>query len=120
MAFSESRRPEFEKRAAELVSAAYSAAFMSAMERLPQHGKKAVELLERFAALYGETPLEGSMIDPGMELWREYWQWTGKHMIRTDEGWEEGTVKPELVKLAKDEGEPLDSYILEEINAPAA
>lgn len=75
-----------------------------------------VSLLERFVDLYGEVPLEGSMIDPDLQpllqLWHDYYEWTGDHMILTDEGWEPGEAKQSYV----DAGDA--DAILDELNAP--
>lgn len=74
---------------------------------------EATKLLDRFVRLYGESPLVGSMIEPGMKLWRDYYEYTGEHMILTDEGWEPGSVKKSYI----DEFGP--EAILDEVNAPS-
>lgn len=110
VAFPKSKRSEFEKQAAQLMGAAHRDAFMAAMQRLPEHAKKAVELLDKFVEVYGETPLGGSMIEPGLKLWRDYYEWTGDHMVLTEEGWER----------AKDiEASDEEIEIFDEVNAPA-
>jgi len=40
------------------------------------------DLLDRFVELYGEVPLQGSMQKPGMQLWRDYYEWTGELIPR--------------------------------------
>lgn len=72
--------------------------------------RKVADLLERFSELYGETQLSGSMIKPGHNLWREYHEYSGDHLILTDEGWEPGESK---VQYLHDGGE-----IYDEANAP--
>ena len=72
----------------------------------------AENLLDRFVELYGETPLAGAMIEPGMRLWRDYYLWTGDHMILSDEGWEPGEVKAGYLE------EYGPDSILDEVNAP--
>lgn len=76
-------------------------------------------LLDRFVAVYGEVPLEGEMIAPGLKLWHDYYEWSGDHMILTDEGWETGEAKQSYVDLAKDEGQVLSDFILDEVNTPS-
>lgn len=65
----------------------------------------AEDLLKRVARNMEEAPA----FDP--EWWRDYYLFTGEHMILTDEGWEPGDCKESLME---DEAE-----ILDEINAPA-
>jgi hypothetical protein len=97
--------------ASKLTDNAYRLGFRSGIARV--HGKRVSDLLEKFVDLYGEVPLEGSMIGPGLTLWREYYEFIGEHMILTDEGWESGEMKQSY----------LDEYgpksILNEVNAPA-
>lgn len=76
--------------------------------------KAALDLLGRFAELYGEVPLLGSMVDQGRKLWRDFYEYTGDHMILTDEGWEPGEVKQSYI----DEVGP--EAIQDEVNAPSA
>lgn len=76
--------------------------------------KAALDLLDRFAELYGEVPLVGSMIKPGRKLWRDFYEHTGDHMILTDDGWEPGEVK----QLYIDEVGP--EAIQDEVNTPSA
>jgi hypothetical protein len=78
---------------------------------------RAENLLDRFAEVYGEVPLEGAMIAPGNELWRDYYEWTGDHMILTDEGWEPGELKQEFIDSLEGD-ETIDDIILDEVNAP--
>ena len=79
------------------------------------HSCAAMELLERFVNLYGETPLEGSMIPEGLKLWRDYWIYSGQHMILTDEGWEPGEALESYVD-SLDEGEKIGAVIHDEVN----
>ena len=79
------------------------------------HSCAAQELLERFVDLYGETPLQGSMIEPGLKLWRDYWIYSGQHMILTDEGWEPGECLASYIE-SLDEGQPISDVIREEVN----
>src|SRR5689334_20267287 len=93
------QKAELAKRAAELVESAYRHGWAAGIKRMegvfPSNPDKItpMSLLERFVDLYGETPLAGSMIEPGRKLWRDYYEFTGNHMILTDEGWEDGEVK---------------------------
>jgi len=75
------------------------------------------DLLDRFVDLYGEVLLEGSMIEPGMKLWRDYHEWSGEHMILTEEGWESGSGKAAYIDMLKP-GEKISDVILDEVNAP--
>src|SRR6266702_2725974 len=115
-----SRKQEFADRAAELAKAAYSAGWTAGIKR--REGVVLTEkvtpmgLLERFVELYGEVPLEGSMIGPGLNLWRDYYEFTGDHMILTEEGWELGKIKQSYAEMAKIEGLPVSDYILDEVN----
>jgi hypothetical protein len=77
------------------------------------------DLLDRFVEVYGEVPLRGSMIEPGLRLWRDYYEWTGDHMFLTDEGWEPGEVKQSYLDHLEP-GEPASSVILDEVNASDA
>lgn len=79
------------------------------------HSCAATELLERFVDLYGEVPLAGSMIDSGMTLWRDYWRYSGQHMILSDEGWESGDTLDSYFEML-DEGESITNLIHDEIN----
>lgn len=78
----------------------------------------AEDILERFVYLYGEVSLEGSMIQPGLKLWKDYYEYSGSHMILTDEGGESGDSKPSYVELADGEGQLLSDFILDEVNSP--
>jgi hypothetical protein len=115
-------REELAKRAANLVHAAYSAGWAGGIRRMEGEVLKPKttpsSLLDRFVEVYGEVPLRGSMIGPGVKLWRDYYEWTGEHMILTDEGWEPGEVKQSYVDMAEAEGLPLSSFIQDEVNAP--
>jgi hypothetical protein len=73
-------------------------------------------LLERFVDLYGETPLEGSMIAPGLVLWRDYWKYSGQHMILTDDGWEPADIALPIYAENLDDGEDLSDVIQDEVN----
>jgi len=75
-------------------------------------------LLERFVELYCDAPISGSMARRGLKLWRDYYEWTGEHMILTDESWEPGEVKQSYVEMAEAEGLPMSSFIQDEVNAP--
>lgn len=80
------------------------------------HSCAAMELLERFVDLYGETPLQGSMVDPGMKLWRDYWMYTGEHMVLSDEGWEPADDVLESYADSLDEGQTLSDVLRDEVN----
>lgn len=75
-------------------------------------------LLERFVDLYGEIPLQGLMIKPCLALWHDYYEFSGSHMILTDEGWETGESKQSYVEMAKEHSQSLCDFILDEVNAP--
>lgn len=77
-----------------------------------------LSLLQRFADMYGDVPLSGEMSDIGMKLWRDYYEFMGIHVIRTDEGWESGEAKEHYVQLCKKEGTRVEDCILDEVNAP--
>jgi hypothetical protein len=68
----------------------------------------AEDLLERFVDLYGEIPVSGSSIKTARKLWRDYWEYSGEHMIMLDEGW----------ISAIDRGMYTPEEILDEVNAP--
>jgi hypothetical protein len=68
----------------------------------------AEELLERLVDLYGEIPVSGHSIKEARKLWRDYWEYSGEHMIMLDEGW--------ISAAEKDMYDPEE--ILDEINAP--
>lgn len=80
------------------------------------HNCAATELLEGFVDLYGEVGLRGSMIEPGMKLWREYWIYSGQHMILTDEGWENADDTLESYMESLDEGQPVSDVVHDEVN----
>ena len=80
--------------------------------------KTATALLDRFVELYGEVPLEGTMIGTGLKLWRDFYEWTGDHMILTDDGWEPGEAKEIYEQMAADEELPISTLIHDEVNAP--
>jgi hypothetical protein len=117
------QREELAKRAANLVHAAFSAGWAGGIRRMEGEVLKPKttpsSLLDRFVEVYGEVPLSGSMIGPGLKLWHDYYEWTGDHMILTDEGWEPGEVKASYEEMAEAEGLPLSSFITDEVNAPA-
>ena len=75
--------------------------------------KAATKLLDRAAASTEDKPITG---DPGW--WRDYYLFTGQHMILTDEGWEDGAAKQSYIDMLKDERYTLDDLILDEVNAP--
>jgi hypothetical protein len=77
------------------------------------------KLLEGFAELYAESPLAPHDHERAYHVWREYLEQTGKHMIRTEEGWEEGQAKAVYEEIARTEGIPIGAIILDEVNAPA-
>jgi len=72
-------------------------------------------LLDRFAELYGETPMPPA----AGQLWRDYFEFSGKHMILTDEGWESGGLKEEYLEEWKNNSSRWTNPILDEVNAPA-
>jgi len=73
-----------------------------------RHDDRAADLLRRFAELYGEVRMRGASVAPCVQLWREFYQWTGEHYVLTDEGW-----MPAADHVAGSE------EVLEEVNAPA-
>jgi hypothetical protein len=50
--------------------------------------------------------------EPDETWWREYYLLTGEHMVRTEEGWESGSIKQTTID------EYGADYILDEVNAP--
>ena len=90
----------------------YAYAKYSAWRKEREARVKAEALLDRFVDVYGETALRGSMIADGRALWRDYYEWTGDHMILTDEGWERGEVKESYLASGDSDA------IIDEVNAP--
>jgi hypothetical protein len=80
--------------------------------------KAAESLIDGFVNVYGEFHLTRNTIAPGMKLWRDYYEWTGDHMILTDEGWEPGEQKQSYIDQAASEGCDLGDFIQDEVNAP--
>jgi hypothetical protein len=75
-----------------------------------QRERDAVDLLERFADTYGDVPLPSVT---GPKLWRDFYEFSGDHMILTDEGWEPGSAKQSYI----DEG--YEDFIHDEVNSPS-
>jgi hypothetical protein len=80
------------------------------MTRIPEATKdeqlqKAMDLLERASEKLSEQP-------PDNTWWRDYFMLTGEHMICTEEGWQTGSCKQELIS------EYGDDHILDEVNKP--
>lgn len=73
----------------------------------------ATRLLNRIVGQIGDVPIH----DP--TWWREYYLFSGEHMICSDEGWEPGDSKQSYIDLAESEGVRLSSFIIDEVNAPA-
>lgn len=69
-------------------------------------------LLERFVEMYGEIALPLAAIQDDPNLWRDYYDYSGNHMILTDEGWEPGEAKQSYI----DEGHA--GEIIDEVNTP--
>lgn len=117
------QKKDFTKRAVQLVEAAFQAGWRAGIKRMEGEVLKdkttPSSLLGRFIEVYGEVPLQGSMVGPGMKLWRDYYEWAGEHAILTDEGWEPGECKQSYVEMAEAEGLPLSCFIHDEVNAPA-
>lgn len=64
----------------------------------------AIDLVERAAGSFEDGA-------PDARWWRDYGLFTGLHMICTEDGWQPGTVKAELIaKYGED-------VVLDEINA---
>jgi hypothetical protein len=80
------------------------------------HSCTATKLLERFVEVYAETALVGSEIQPGMKLWRDYYLYTGQHMVLTDEGWEpaDDVLDSYADELAA--GQSLSDVVRDEVN----
>jgi hypothetical protein len=118
------RKKEFADKAADLAKAAYSAGWTAGIKRMEgvvlSDNVTPMTLLERFVELYGEVPLEGSMINPGMKLWRDYYVFSGDHMILTEDGWEPGSVRQSYIEMANLEGLPITDFILDEVNPPSS
>lgn len=68
--------------------------------------EKAMDLLNRVEA--GEA-----IVHRDFNWYRDFYLLTGDHMVRTDEGWEDGDGKQTYI----DSGD--EDAILEEVNAPA-
>lgn len=68
--------------------------------------EKAMSLLERAADRLSDDT------SPDVEWWTDWFELTGEHMILTDEGWEPGSIKAELIEEYGFEA------ILDEVNAP--
>ena len=66
---------------------------------------KAMNLLSRAGELFEDSA-------PDTAWWRDYFLLAGEHMVCTEEGWEPGSAKAELVA---DYG---PGHILDEVNAP--
>ena len=72
---------------------------------------QAMGLLERAANSLVDSPLQDR------DWWKNYYQLTGKHMILTEEGWEDGSAKQTYIdSLEPNEG--IADVILDEVNAP--
>jgi hypothetical protein len=110
------RKEKLAAEAANLVHSAYTAGWQAGVKRMEgcvlSEKTTPSSLLERFVDIYGEVPLSGAMIEPGLKLWRDYYEWTGNHMILTDEGWEPGEGKQAYI----DNCGP--NVIIDEVNAP--
>jgi hypothetical protein len=115
------RKQELANRAAESVTAAYQLGFRAGIEHVTGLISKRLtpaSLLRRFVEIYGDVPLVGSSIDPGRQLWRDYYEWSGEHMILTEDGWESAESKQSYEALAASQGVPLSDFIQDEVNAP--
>lgn len=79
----------------------------------PERLDEAMKLLAEAAihmADYGTAP---------NETWcKRFFLLEGSHMILTEDGWERGSLKPEMAKDAERHGLPLSEFILDEVNAP--
>lgn len=76
------------------------------------------KLLEEFAKVYAESTISPEYHERAYKMWRAFLEQSGKHMIRTDEGWEDGQAKAIYVEISDSEGLPLSELILDEVNAP--
>lgn len=85
-----------------------------AMTTLMASVKTAEDLLERAATL-----MEDRLITSDVNWWREYFIFTGEHMILTDEGWVEGRDKPLYAAQAAEDEIPMSDLVLDEVNVPA-
>lgn len=56
------------------------------------------------------------MIAPGLVLWRDYWKYSGQHMILTDDGWEPADIALPIYAENLDDGEDLSDVIQDEVN----
>ena len=75
----------------------------------------AMGLLDRAMELLCDAPVTN---DPN--LWRDYYAFTGEHVILTDEGWDSGDNKQAYIEQAERDGIPLSDLILGELNTPLA
>lgn len=73
-------------------------------------------LLKRFADACTDRKLHDET------LWKDYFQYTGQHMILTDEGWYGGEMKQSYIdEIANGNwgDATLDEFVFDEINAPS-
>lgn len=112
-------KQEFVAESSNIVDAAYLQGWSAAFKRLTVgYTPNAINLLQRFADMYGDVPLSGEMSNIGVKLWRDYYEFMGIHMIRTDEGWDYGEAKEHYIQLCKKDGTRVEDCILDEVNAP--
>ena len=72
----------------------------------------ATDLLDRIVACVEDHPISDT------SWWRDYYLFTGQHMILTDEGWEDGSSKQSYLDMEAEHPEYAENSILEEVNAP--
>jgi hypothetical protein len=120
--------PEDEAEAARYVEAfaptennlrVIAAESMSYKRQLAQSTVKLEGIIDQFVNVYGEVAVPSILMKEAAQLWREYYEWSGNHMILTEEGWEPGDAKESYTALALEEDRDISNYITDEVNAPA-
>lgn len=71
----------------------------------------ATDLLDRIVASIEDRPAGD------IQWWRDYYLFSGQHMILTDEGWEDGGSKQSYLDMDAEHPE-YGASILDEVNAP--
>lgn len=88
------------------------------MQQMAAQRDAARALLDRFAELFPEAEVSPDEAHALIQLWRDYYRQSGKHMILTDDGWVPGFERPTYEAIAKAEGLPVTELIFEELNPP--
>ena len=72
----------------------------------------ATDLLERIVSSINDRPVGDT------SWWRDFFLFTGQHMILTNEGWESGESRQSYIDMATKDGYGIADLILDEVNAP--